>query len=380
MESRFIVPKDMFRRKRNPVSFEKKIPSSIFAGHKDVIPDKILIKYEKDVNIQQLDEIIKYKYKKHRENRNELLLEVEKLKQKTGNDKKIKKIENDFYDYENNISINEYISKTKHLIHRYSIKKSDEILFNYFNIAERYIKIDKIKKIKTTFLCSGCGFDLKDSDENENGCYVCETCNCINDFLKINKYTRDTDQKVSPVDEDMNNFIKILDKFEGKFSTVIHNELYDFLDIFFTEIGDKDGEYYRNLPLLDNGKKKGTSKKKLWNALDKIGHSQYYDESSYICHVYWGWGLPDLSLYREQLLIDYQNTQKHWNMIKSDYNRSASLGTQYRLFVHLKAVDYPCCDIDDFKIQDMVESLRKHNHAWERMCKASNVNFFPVST
>ena len=127
-------------------------------------------------------------------------------------------------------------------------------------------------------------------------------------------------------------------------------------------------------------KKEDTNKKMIWNALEKLGYNQYYDEVSYICHIYWGWKLPDLTFYRDRILRDYQTTQKIWNKIKKDYRRSASLGTQYRLYVQLLAIDYPFCEREDFRIQEMVESLRLHNHAWQIMCEEANVNYFSVST
>ena len=140
----------------------------------------------------------------------------------------------------------------------------------------------------------------------------------------------------------------------------------------------KTGEYYRNLELNSKGKKEGTSKKKLWNALENTGNNKYYDESNFIAHKYWGWELPDITLHRERLISDYQRTQQVWNNIKIRYNRSASLGTQFRLYVHLKAIDYEC-DRDDFKIQDMVDSLRIHNDAWRKMCEETNLKYIFVS-
>ena len=152
-----------------------------------------------------------------------------------------------------------------------------------------------------------------------------------------------------------------------------------YLDEYFLEKEMKIGHYYKMKPLNSEGKKDGTSKKILWNALEYLGFNQYYDEINYISHVYWGWKLPDLKLYRDQIIKDYQLTQQVWQKIKKDYKRSASLGTQYRLYVQLKAVGYPNCKREDFKIQEMVESLRLHNSAWERMCKECNIKFFPVT-
>ena len=118
----------------------------------------------------------------------------------------------------------------------------------------------------------------------------------------------------------------------------------------------------------------------LWNALESIGYSQYYDETSYIANIYWGWELPDISKYRDQLIKDYQVTQNIWNGIKGDYKRSASLGTQFRLYVQLMAVGYNRCDRNDFKIQENIESLRLHNECWKIMCEKANIKYYYVTT
>ena len=125
------------------------------------------------------------------------------------------------------------------------------------------------------------------------------------------------------------------------------------------------------------GKKDGTDKKILFEALENIGYSQYYDETNYIAHIYWGWELPDISWCRDKILRDYQNTQKVWNLIKHNYKRSASLGTQYRLYVHLASNGYECSK-EDFKIQDMVDSLKMHNDAWEIMSKEVGISFVKI--
>ena len=127
------------------------------------------------------------------------------------------------------------------------------------------------------------------------------------------------------------------------------------------------------------GKKKELIKKLLLNAFEYLNFTQYYEETCYLCHLYWGWKLPDLSCYREKIIKDYQETQKIWNNIKCNYKRSASLGSQFRLYVHLMAVGYPHCEREDFKIQDMVDSLRIHNEAWEIMCKETGIKYFSVS-
>ena len=198
--------------------------------------------------------------------------------------------------------------------------------------------------------------------------------------MKPNSYQRDNEKFQYFFDEDISNFVKILDKFEGKTNLILDSSFMNLLDNYFLGIGLKKGEEIRKLKLNGEGKKDGTSKKMLWNALESLGYSQYYDETSYIANVYWGWELPDISRYRDQLIKDYQITQNIWNVIKSDYKRSASLGTQFRLYVQLMAVGYPKCDRNDFKIQENIESLRLHNECWKIMCEKANIKYHYVTT
>ena len=92
-----------------------------------------------------------------------------------------------------------------------------------------------------------------------------------------------------------------------------------------------------------------------------------------------GWELPNLTKFKDQILRDYQSTQNIWNNLKGEYKRSASLGTQFRLYVHLMAVGFPNCDRDDFKIQENVESLRLHNEAWKKMCNLCDIKYYQVT-
>ena len=53
------------------------------------------------------------------------------------------------------------------------------------------------------------------------------------------------------------------------------------------------------------------------SALEKIGYSQYYDEVSYIANVYWGWKLPDLTKYKDQINKRLSNDSKYMELDKS---------------------------------------------------------------
>ena len=314
------------------------IPEEFF-NEDDSIPEVIKIYYKKNINLKQIDKIINVKLKK-----------LNKLG-----------------------TLEKYKNEAKEILESYNNDMSLQILENYLDIASKYIRIERIKTLENFFVCKGCNQKLENVTEEKEGFIVCQFCNCINSYLIPNHYVREIEKNIDYYDEDTCNFLKILDKFEGKTSLIIDKSFFEKLDDYFLNINFKTGEEIKKLPLNEYGKKDKTTKKMLWNAFEYLGYSQYYDETNYIAHVYWGWKLPELLNYKEKILRDYRNTQNVWNSIKHNYKRSASLGTQFRLYSHLKSCGFPNCFKEDFKLQENVESLRLHNDAWDKMCSDANI-------
>lgn len=385
----FNIPKDIIKKKNK----KKKtvIPKDYFYLDKEEIPDKIIVYLSKDIDILQIDKTIFYRYNKLKENLDknknyivELKKEYDKSRIESKKKDLLDKLEKEtkyIYNIENDIILNRYLEISKMYIHSFKEGIRDlNLIKEYLEIANNYIMIDIIKKLDDNINCEGCGKELECFEENIEGFNVCPYCHCINNYIKPFKCVKDPEHYLlNTGDDDINNFIKVLSKFEGKNVSNIPEELYTKLDNYFLNKGMEVGSFYKELPCDEEGKKEGTSKKKMWTALETLGYNQYYDEISHITHIYWGWKLPDLSLYKNQIIKDYQLTQQIWQKIKKDYNRSASLGTSFRLLSHLKAVDYPCCKKEDFKIQDMVESLRLHDDAWRRMCEETGVKYCPIN-
>ena len=378
------VPNDILRFKKR----EKKdnVPKKIFFTDKQEIPGRIVVYLNDKVNLEQLDRVIKYKFTKLKTDISKNYKKLENLKLKINDNliqsekldilNKIKDEEEFIEKIVNEVDLKKYIYESKKFLERENNLKNS---LEYLEIAKNYVNIETIKKIENSVNCVGCGESLEDIEEDKEGMFTCENCNCINDYIKPTKYVKDTEHHLANNDDDISNFIKTLSKFEGKNVSSIPDVLFVKLDEYFINNGMEKGIYYKKQKLNDEGKKKNTSKKKMWKALEKLSYNQYYDEINYITHIYWGWELPDLTLYRAMIIRDYQITQKVWQRIKKDYKRSASLGTSFRLLSHLKAVGYPYCKREDFKIQDMVDSLRLHNDAWRRMCEETGVKFYPVN-
>lgn len=338
------IPNNIFKKSKNK---KKKIevPTDIISDNLEDIPNNLIIKYKDKIDVNFVDKVVF-----HKKNVLENLGESVK-----------------HYDH--------YIEKSPNLINKYNKTGNIDILQDYINLVGDYINVDCVQVKEENVKCDGCGRIIDENYLENEDSFICEFCNCINTFLKPRNFTKQTEKNVS--DDDTINFMKLLDKFEGK-GTCVPNSLFDELDKYVYSINLEKGAYYRNLESTFDGKKEGTSKKKILELLEMSKNGKYYDETNYICNIYWGWELPDISHIREQLINDYRRTQEVWMDIKHNYDRSASLGTQFRLYVQLKALDYPC-NRDDFKIQDMVDSLRTHNDAWEVMCKKAGIKYTFVS-
>ena len=324
-----VLDQIMTSRKRKK---KQDIPSNLLLTTD--IPDMIRIFYDKDINYEQIVNVV-----------------LNKLK------------------LTNSSKMDEFQKKAFILI-----KKKDPDKF--LDFVEDYIKIERIYQNINVFQCINCKNNLEETNENL-GSIVCPECGCINNLLTPNIYNVDTDRLVNHLEDDINNFAKIIDKFEGKLNTSITSNLLLKLDTYLKNQNFYDKEYIKSLPYTKDGKKKYTSKKIIWDALEAIG-VKTYEDTNYIGYIYWNWKLPNLTKYKEQLIEDYKKTQIVWNNIKHKYNRTASLGTQYRLYVHLKALDYEC-SIHDFKIQYNIESIRLHNTVWKIMCEQTGVKYTHVT-
>lgn len=332
------IPSDIFLTKKKKTN-NIDITDQIMFLSEDP-PEEISITYKDELDLINIDAIIKQKYK---------------LSEKTEDNKKLLK---------------EYIENTKDIV---NLKKTECIytIEKFIYECKKHIKMNIVKERSDFLRCLECN---KKFDENNtsDGKFICNQCGCINNFIFPSVFSRDVDKMMS-MNEDMLNFSRVLDKFEGKAVQYPPERIFKELDDFFISKGKLSGEEIRKLELLDNGKKKDTNKKLLLYGLEMTNNSDYYDDSNLIAHLYWGWELPDLTGYRDRIMTIHKKTQLAWNSIKHKYDRKASLGTQFQLYVKLKAVDYPC-EQDDFKIQEMVESLRLHNKAWIEMCKIASID------
>lgn len=269
------------------------------------------------------------------------------------------------------------------------IQNRIKLINKYLEIARNYIEINVVNQNNLNKYCPGnCGTDFsKIETDEELGSCICPACGYVQDMLsKMSFYKEPSRVGINNRNDyqDIENFIKVLDRFEGKQNNNIPEKLYFQLDEYYVSIYLHPGSYYRDLPLEKEEKtielilKPGTSPKMLKEGLIKTQNSAFFDDNILIGHIYYGWKLPDLSLYRPKIIEDYIKTQSVYYELPVEFReREASLHTQFRLLVQLLAVGFPC-DPDHFFIQGSRESLENHQRLWKIMCELTGVPYHEI--
>lgn len=222
------------------------------------------------------------------------------------------------------------------------------LIFAYLEASRNYYQINAVWESEEV-KCPGCGEDFPKELADEFTPVACLTCGVERKRLaKVPPASSGAKDNINRNSyEEKKNFLKAVERFQGK--QVIKNTktLFADLDDFFASYGMKRGEEIQKISPDDKGRKAGTNKQLMFKALNEKGYSHYYKNVNLICHLYWGWDLPDLSDIEDKLLHDYDAFQRVYGKIKT--GRRSCLNTDYMLLVLLLKQGYKC-NSDDFKI------------------------------
>lgn len=384
-------------------------------------PNLIEAMYKSDLNIIKIHEAIRaifsYKLgsissleKEKKKLNNEILgkLSFIEIKEKQN---RIKSIEYEIADIKSGKSWEDYVSSAKPLLEAYQplssnetrgvinisvykqkdedldiINKRHKIIGHYLELARNYVKLNIHTETSNISICPICNTDITEiEDEDERGIYICDCGIERVSMSQSSKYQNSkTDATSKSIYDDLATFNKRLNAFECKQDYEIPDKLFELLDEYFVSLGKASAEKVKAQPLLPNGKKAGTSIKLLETGLYATQNSEYYKDMEYISHKLWGWKVHNLDDYREKIIADYKKTQEIYKNIKREESlegvkkRNSSLNINMRLFWHLKAVDYPYIEYEDFKTVTSRDSLEYHNKTMKRMCEEAGIKFVEV--
>lgn len=246
------------------------------------------------------------------------------------------------------------------------------IIQQYLEIAKEYLQVNVTYHAagSNQNICSNCNNILEKGTIDEYGIQYCQSCGAEHiTFVYPKKLVDNMFTGISTNDdESIENFMRAFDDYQGIQLNPPPESLDDELDRYFRSKGKPIGAEIRKLPLNERGRRGDTNREMLQDVLSKIGASEYYNAINYLGKRYWGWKLPDVSQLRDIIRNDYIETQQIYHSIPIDVReRYSSLGTQFRLYQHLRLRGHECYP-DEFKMADNPESLENHRRLWKMMC------------
>lgn len=380
----------------------------------DGIPQSIIGTYNNDYNIIEVHKVLIKRFhllrnKQIKQLNQKKIIEKNKIEhvqsviERKISLSSIEKIDVDLDKLYNLIEYNDYMNKVKDLIEDYrhlcSVPKvisfgasnsveqpSDEdllkiqqriqIINKYLRIAQKFMRIDVIQEItnSTLDICTGCGNPLPeiitDYTQNIQSCPICSMERIIITQTAFYKDTSRINTSSRNNYDDRDNFWKAVLRFKGSrpnnLQQKVLDNMFSLLNEYFKSYKLPTSEQVKNKSLDHRGRREGTDKEMMYKALFNIGYAAYYENINLICHLYWGWNLPDISQIEDIIMEDYDKSQRVFEKIKKD--RKSSLNGQYRLFKILERHNFKCRS-DDFKIVKTDEILGYHEEMWEKICK-----------
>jgi len=247
------------------------------------------------------------------------------------------------------------------LIYNKPIKINDneknKYIYNFYKVANLYVKIQHIKPNVLKNKCASCGNDISNFECKKHS-YICRVCG-LEEICYINTIDFTEDNK-QIIDKDKETFTKALLKFQGKSNEDIPENiiqrLYQYCNDYNIDINT-------------------VKKQDMYSMLQELGYPNYYEDINLILYKFNKTPLPDLSRYEEELKINYMLGENTYEKIKTD--RKSSLNIQYLLFKHLELLGYKCSKYD-FKIIETREILIGYDNLWKQICEKRNWPFFPT--
>jgi len=243
------------------------------------------------------------------------------------------------------------------------INQKSELLSKFISIAREYIDIEDYHQIAKKLTCPTCGNTDMRRVSDEDTTFLCSLCSTEIQILDDTPSFKDTD-RINMCNRytysRKGHFIDSIKKHQGKQNTdpvVIKN----VIDVLLKEME------------LHNLSIENVTKHHLYMFLSEKELSSHYDDLNLIYHMITNKPCPDISMYEQRLLEDFDTQEKALvEVYEMDTNntRLNSLNVYYKLYKLLQRCGYPCRK-DDFYILKTKTKEDEHDekmeNAWKRL-------------
>lgn len=400
--------------KAHVVADEQEISKS-FPDVNDVPEDsriavQLKVSYDNDINILEIHRYVRMNFaimrknsknikSKAKEFMNKSLSEHLTINQKRDLEKKANKLINKSKRYDSDDDWKRYIDNVYDLLCQYKEymsqqtrgilyigkqvtnkecpkvqQKRSRIIIDYFNHLSDHLDVYISKRKSFLLKCSICS---RPYDENnvdaESDQYICE---CGDTYYVMSKeITYHDPHSISPknfiAEDTSSGFLDTINKFMGKqMNNNIPKLLYEQFDDYLRNQNHPIGADYIAMPIQSRehieriGNTHGTSVGMLINMLKETNNSLYYEDINLIGHVYFGWLLPNLNKWLDDILLFYKMTKSVYDRIPG--KRNSVLNGKIILYFILDFLKIPCSS-EDFKLMDTKDSFDNYLENWKLM-------------
>ena len=267
-----------------------------------------------------------------------------------------------------------YIGK-KHNQEKIEVKRHRlQLIFRYIDCLREIINVNVTRNASMRHFCMVCSRPYDENNVEEESDYY--ACPCGHSFYLMSKeITYHDPHTISPknivADDSSNSFLETINKFMGKQTNVnIPKELFGQFDEYLSHHNHPIGSYFLSLPVEKRahveriGNTHGTSVSMLINMLKETNNSLFYEDINLIGHLYFGWLLPNLSKWIEDIMVIYRMTKIVYDQYPG--KRSSVLNSKIILYFILEYLKIPCSP-EDFKLMDTKDSVDNYRESWKIM-------------
>jgi len=252
------------------------------------------------------------------------------------------------------------------------------IISKYLEIARKYIDISIIREEPNIDACPVCFTEWPEESTDDDTVQLCKICGLEREIIARAGTYHDSSRICTSNSnnyKDRENFYKAMLKYQGRQPNNLPPDMFDILDSYFRSYGMPVSSEVKLKPLDRRGRRQGTNSNMLLEALSATGFAAFYEDKNLICHLYWGWLLPDISKLEMVIMQDYDDSQREINMLESD--RKSCLNCQFRLFNILRRHGHEC-EADDFKIVKTPDIIDYHEKVWKYVSERRDWPYKPV--
>ena len=289
---------------------------------------------------------------------------LKSLKSKTLSGRLYKKVQDEHHrltehiqQVESRAEFNFYIAESVHLVEEYKTmlkipikmnfmgkpikenKAKKNLIKKFFDVACKYIDINKSNDSKKNNIVCGNCHNKKDFDIIDRNTYICMACFAQQTVMKHNSSYNDID-RVNISSKYMYDrkvhFRDCVKQYQGKQNCTIPSAIYTDLEKQFSLHhllnGDKDNPSRFN----------NITKNHILMFLKELGYSNHYENVHLIHYTLTGIKADDISHLEDQLLDDFDALTDLYDRKFKHINRKNFINTQYVLYQLLLRHKHPC--------------------------------------